>query len=139
MAKCRGCGAEALRTLARYDEHGDFIGEDCVACNPALFQDKFRDPSDRRMWDSYEVEPERYYPKDANGIARAKDELRQDTLEGLRGVDEDEEWREKKRKTRRTEPLTPDEIKVSENFAREQLIPAIVKAQLNQQYAHQED
>lgn len=138
MSVCRGCGAEARRAVTVFNASGDVLKETCEHCNPA--HERFRDPSDRRLWDGYEVEPNRYYPKDSNGVARAKDELVQDTLDGLNnnGKDSDDEWMIAKRKNRRTQPLTPDEIKASENFAREQIIPMLHKEKLNAQYGHRE-
>jgi len=139
MSACRGCGKEARRTVASFDARGDVLTETCEHCSPA--QERFRDPSDRRLWESTEVEPHRYYPKDENGVMRAKDELVQDTYDGLNnnGKSDDDEWMIAKRKNRRTQPLTPDEIKASEHFAREYLIPQMIRAKLNAQYAHRDD
>jgi hypothetical protein len=119
------------------DARADVLKESCEHCDPQ--HERFRDPSDRRLWDSYEVEPDRYYPKDSNGVARAKDELVQDTLDGLNNNGKsDDEWMIAKRKNRRTEPLSPEEIRATENFVREHLIPQIERAKLNEQYQHQE-
>jgi hypothetical protein len=85
---------------------------------------KVTDPSDRKIWAGTEVEPERYYDADSEGVMRAKDELRQDTWDAM-NIDEEEEARELKRKTRRTTPMTPSEIAAAENYGKTVLRPVI--------------
>jgi len=139
MSACRGCGAQARRTVTVFDSRNEFLKETCEHCDPD--HSRFRDPSDRRLWESTEVEPDRYYPKDENGVMRARDELIQDTYDGLNNNGKpqpEDEWMIEKRKNRRTQPLTPDEIKASERFARDYLIPQLYKEKLNGQYGHRE-
>ena len=139
MSICRGCGAEARRTVTVLDSRADLLKETCEHCDPQ--HERFRDPSDRRLWESTEVEPHRYYPKDDNGVMRARDELVQDTLDGLNNNGKpqpEDEWMIAKRQNRRTVPLTQEEIRASELFARQHLIPLLHKEKLNAQYQHQE-
>ena len=124
MSLCRGCGAEATRTSARY-QGKTLLGEVCPKCDPVRFAGvKVTDPSDRKIWAGTEVEPERYYDADSEGVMRAKDELRQDTWDAMK-IDEEEEARELKRKTRRTTPMTPSEIAAAENYGKTVLRPVI--------------
>lgn len=127
MSVCRGCGAEALRTSARY-VGVELLSEVCPSCEPDQFQGvKVTDPTDRRIWAGHEVEPERYYSADDQGVKRAKDELRADTWD-LMNVDEDEQRREQKRRMRRTEPMTQNEIAAAEHYGRTVLRPVIEEA-----------
>ncbi len=127
MSACRGCGAEALRTSARYMGK-TLLSEVCPSCAPEKFQSvKVTDPSDRRIWAGHEAEPQKYYDADGEGVKRAKDELRQDIWNEWNG-DEDEQMREQKRRTRRTAPMTPEEIARAENYGRTVLRPALEEA-----------
>jgi len=119
---CRGCGAEATRTSARY-QGKTLLTEVCPKCDPHHFAGvKVTDPSDRRIWAGTAVEPERYYDADSEGVMRAKDELRQDTWDVM-NVDEEETAREQKRRMRRTEPLTASEIQAAEHYGKTVLRP----------------
>lgn len=127
MSLCRGCGAEALRTIARYDGTR-LLSEECPSCAPDKFNGvKVTDPTDRRIWAGHEVEPDKYYAADDQGVKRAKDELRQDVWDGL-NVDEDEIRRQEKRRMRRTEPMSASEIAAAENYGRNVLRPALEEA-----------
>ena len=127
MSVCRGCGAEALRTSARYSGT-ELLGEVCPGCAPESFAGvKVTDPSDRRIWAGHEAEPDKYYAADDEGVKRAKDELRQDVWNEWE-KDHDELERQKKRRIRRTEPMTPDEIAAAENYGRNVLRPMIEEA-----------
>src|ERR1035437_5101424 len=115
MNSCRGCGAEAMRTSARYDK-GELLAEICPSCSPVTFQgEKVTDPSDRRIWESHEVEPHRYYAPDSENVVRAKDELRADIWDEF-NRDPDEEGRDRKRRTRRTDPLTIDDTRAADTY-----------------------
>jgi len=124
MSVCRGCGAEAKRSSARYIGK-TLLSEVCPACAPDQFQGvKVTDPTDRRIWAGHEAEPDRYYAADDQGVKRAKDELRQDIWDGI-NVDEEEQRREEKRRIRRTEPMTQNEIAAAEHYGRTVLRPLI--------------
>jgi hypothetical protein len=106
----------------------ELLSEVCPSCEPDQFQGvKVTDPTDRRIWAGHEVEPERYYSADDQGVKRAKDELRADTWD-LMNVDEDEQRREQKRRMRRTEPMTQNEIAAAEHYGRTVLRPVIEEA-----------
>lgn len=132
MATCRGCGAEALRTSATY-LNGDFVGEVCSACRPDRFGEPVTDPSDKKIYTGYDAMPEKYRIED--GVAHAKDSLLQDTLDLMNRTDEQIAIKQKRR-TRRTEPMTPEEIKAAEHWGREVLRPQLDKERLNRQYGH---
>lgn len=118
-----------MRTSASYDIRMEFQSEVCPACAPEKFAGvKVTDPSDRRIWAGHEVNPERYYDADSNGIKRARDEERQDTWDAINIDDEDEVWRIKKRQTRRTTPMTQNEIAAADHFARTKLRPMLEEA-----------
>jgi hypothetical protein len=124
MSKCRGCGAEALRTSARYMGK-DLLGEVCPTCDPDRFAGvKVTDPTDRKIWAGTDAEPDKYYDADDQGVKRAKDELRQDTWDAM-NIDLDESARDQKRKLRRTEPMTQGEIAAAEHYGRNVLRPFI--------------
>jgi hypothetical protein len=124
MSACRGCGAKALRTSARYIGK-TLLSEVCPSCAPEQFAGvKVTDPTDRRIWAGHEAEPDKYYAADDQGVKRAKDELRQDTWDAM-NIDEEEQARELKRRTRRTEPMTQDEIAAAEHYGRTVLRPLI--------------
>jgi predicted nucleic acid-binding Zn-ribbon protein len=104
------------------------LGEVCPACEPEQFQGvKVTDPTDRRIWAGHEAEPEKYYSADDKGAMRAKDELRQDTWDAM-NIDLDERAREEKRRLRRTEPMTQNEIAAAEHYGRTVLRPLIEEA-----------
>ena len=125
MATCRGCGADALRTCARFGPDMQLLKEVCPACKPEVFQGvKVTAPSDKKIWDGYEVEPERYYSRDGENVVRAKDELRQDVWDEF-NRDPDEEARAKKRATRRTEPLSATEIENANAWGQNVLRPVL--------------
>jgi predicted nucleic acid-binding Zn-ribbon protein len=124
VSACRGCGKEATRTSARYDGVA-LLSEVCPSCAPEKFQGvKVTDPTDRRIWAGHEAEPDKYYSADDQGVKRAKDELRQDTWDAI-NVDEEERAREHKRRIRRTEPMTQNEIAAAEHYGRTVLRPMI--------------
>jgi hypothetical protein len=124
MALCANCHQESLRIRQDYDERNRFLREYCVLCKPEKFSDQpVTDPSDKKIYVGPEALPHMYY-QGTNGVLRAKDELLQDTLSILR-ADPDEEARAraiaKKRKNRRTTPMTRAEIKTAERWGREVL------------------
>lgn len=128
MSVCRGCGADAVRTSATYNKFMDLITEVCPACEPERFQGvKVTDPSDRKLWSGYEVEPERYYDPDSENVVRARDELRQDIWDEF-NRDPDEQAREEKRRTRRTEPMSADEIAQKKAWGENVLRPQLEEA-----------
>ena len=121
MSVCRGCGAEALRTCATFGPAMELVNEVCPACKPEQFQGvKVTDASDKKIWDGFEVEPHRYSSPDSENVVHASDELRQDVWDGF-NRDPDEEARELKRRTRRTEPLSATEIETAKNWAEREL------------------
>lgn len=137
MAICRGCGAEALRTSATY-RNGELVSEVCSSCRPDRFGEPVTDPSDKRIYVGWEAMPQHYRltdNPDGGKIAHASDSIIADTVELMNQTDEHIAI-EEKRRTRRTEPLTPDEIKAAEHWGREVLRPKLERERLNRQYGH---
>lgn len=128
MSICRGCGAKALRTCATYGPKMEFVSEVCTSCKPEQFQGiKVTAPSDKKLWSGFEVEPERYYSRDSENVVRAKDELRQDIWDEF-SRDPEEEARQLKRRTRRTEPMSAAEIQRAKLWGENVLRPALEEA-----------
>ena len=128
MSVCRGCGADTLRTSSRFDAAMNLLEEVCPACKPERFQGvKVTDPSDKKIWSGYEVEPDRYSSRDSENTVHAKDELLQDIWSEL-GKDPDQEAIELKRRTRRTEPLSTAEIEKANNWGNNVLRPVLEEA-----------
>jgi hypothetical protein len=136
MASCRGCGVEARRTITSF-EGGEVKGEACPECRPDLFpDDPFLMPSDRKLYMGWEAYPEHYKMKDnpeGGKIAVASDSMIADSVALMNKTDEQIAV-DQKRRTRRTEPLTSDEIKRAEHWGKEVLRPKLERARLNRQY-----
>ena len=123
MQKCGNCGQEASRCRVTFDQKGDPVLERCQHCAPEEFDDPFRMPTDQRIYTGPEAYPNRY-KRDRNDVFQATDELIADTAalwdEGptARAV-------KQKARTRRTDPLTPDEIAASKRWGEQVLAPII--------------
>ncbi len=119
MAICE-CGAETTRLRVLYDGRNKKIGEECPNCKPHNFHEKQTDPSDLRPWDGAQVYP-KLYKLGSDGIYHAKDELIADTVEnmGLNYSHSEAIADETKRKTRRTTPMTEQEIAGAMEWGRE--------------------
>lgn len=126
MALCGNCKQQTLRIRQDYDERNRFLREYCVLCKPEKFSDQpVTDPSDKKIYVGPDALPHMYYQGTA-GVLRAKDELLTDTLSILQ-ADPDKEARDraiaKKRKNRRTTPMSRAEIAAAERWGREVLKP----------------
>jgi hypothetical protein len=127
MAVCGNCGAESKRCRVIFDERNSKRAEECAVCHPENFSDAFMAPSDRRLWWGQEVYPNRY-KLGSDGILHASDELIQDTVDQWSHSYEDE-LKEKKRATRNTVAMTPEEIKEAVEWGEKVLRPSIEKQQ----------
>jgi len=125
---CGKCGAFTSRGVIVFDHNGRKLREYCQYCNPDNFQTPFRNPSDNKVYTGPEAMPN-MYKRGADDIFRAKDELIADTAAAW-SEGPTERALEEKRKTRRTEPLTPEEIKASLRWGEEVLKPALQKGGL---------
>lgn len=129
MALCGNCGQQTMRLRQEFDSRtGGLVREYCVQCKPEEFADQaVTDPSDKKVYIGPDALPH-MYRMGQDGILHAKDELLQDSLDIL-NADPDKDAREKaiakKRATRRTEPLTPAEIRAAERWGREVLRPRL--------------
>lgn len=113
MAVCSNCNTESPRVRLRWDEKGKPLPDQCPHCSPASF-DKFSAPSDKKIWMGYEAHPNEYVKSEDGGYDR-KPEYRAEQEAKLALQSEDEriaenEVIERKRATRRTEPMTPTEL-----------------------------
>jgi hypothetical protein len=89
----------------------------CAKCAPGEFSEPF-------VIDRLVTGPEAYphlYKKGADGVYRPTDEFRQDTEDQITKPGPSQEAVERKRATRRTTPLTPEEIKESDRIWRQRL------------------
>ena len=106
----------------------NLLEEVCPGCKPERFRGvKVTDPSDKKIWSGYEVEPERYSSRDSENTVHAKDELLQDVWNDL-GRDLEQEAIELKRRTRRTEPMSATEIDNAKAWGNNVLRPALEEA-----------
>ena len=116
MAKCDNCGAQTTRVRSAWNyETGERLPDACPNCRPELFE-KFTAPSDKKIWMGFEANPNQYEKRyDAEGVYYIrKPEYRAEQEAQLQQPATDEreaEQRaiEKKRRERRTEPMTPSE------------------------------
>lgn len=135
MAVCQGCGAHSMRTRSVYDERMTLLREECVECSPKSFE--YHDPSDGKVWTGIAAHPEQYKQYTIDGETKyfASDETRQDLINTW-STDDDDRAMERKRRIRRTEPMTPGQIKETEHWAMTQLRPWLEKAKANAKYKH---
>lgn len=115
MATCGGCGAERTRTRTIFNPNGTVRKEECQSCAPGSFDPSWLTARGVPAWEAY---PEKYtkieLPDGRTGY-RAKEEWRQDSEDKIRKSYEktdqvDAIALEKKRASRRTAPMTADEI-----------------------------
>jgi hypothetical protein len=124
---CASCGSETCRSRSTYDEHGDLSAEFCPTCKPELFEGAFIAPSDQKIWPGHEAMPN-LYKRGADDVYRAKDELIADTADQW-DKGPTEQARDRKRATRRLEPLTQEEIDAAVRWGNECLAPKVKAAQ----------
>lgn len=124
---CRGCGARVARTLTTLDAKGRLLREECPSCKPELFAEPVRDPSDNKIYTGPQVFPHLYRPN-AEGILEAKDELIQDTV-SMWDKGPTQQAIDRKRATRRTEPLSATEIEAAQQWGEQCLKPLIQQSQ----------
>jgi hypothetical protein len=121
--RCANCKTETTRTRLTFDRRGDVVFERCPNCAPEEFAEPFRDPTDTRIYAGPEAMPH-LYSRDSEGVYHAKDELIADTA-ALWDGGPTERALAHKRATRRTEPMTPEEIAQSRKWAEQTLTPAL--------------
>jgi hypothetical protein len=123
--QCANCKAETTRLRVTFDRHGAAIFERCPHCAPEDFREPFRDPTDTRIYAGPEAMPQ-LYRRDRDGVYQAKDELLADTA-ALWDGGPTARAVEHKRRTRRTTPMTPEEIAESRKWGEQVLTPALRK------------
>jgi hypothetical protein len=120
---CGNCGQEAARSSITFDSKGNVVRERCPHCDPAYFAEPFRNPSDNKIYSGPEAMP-RMYKLGADGVLYAKDELLADTA-ALWDGGPSERARRHKEATRRTDPMTPEEIEQARKWGEQVLAPAL--------------
>ena len=122
MAICGGCNAQTTRIHTTMTTNGKLLPEAerkdiCPNCCPGFFAEAFAAPSDRKIWDEAAALPHLYHLK-PDGSLELNDSPKADLMAKM-GRDTDMEtaiaW---KRKNRRTEPMTPDEIAAADALMR---------------------
>lgn len=113
MAVCGNCGAQSARIRSRWNDKGLQLADECPSCAPGQFE-KFTAPSDKKIWMGYEAHPNEYVQSADGGYDR-KPEYRAEQEQRLTAETEDERAmrsraEQHKRATRRTAPMTPDEL-----------------------------
>lgn len=125
MWVCGNCGTEVTRGGITFDGNGDPVRERCPHCAPEEFAEPFRDPTDNRIYLGVEAFPHRY-KRDKEGVYQAKDELIADTA-ALWDTGPTEQARQHKLATRRTEPMSQEEIARANHWGREVVAEAMRK------------
>jgi hypothetical protein len=123
MWTCGNCKRETTRGGVSFDVKGNPVRERCVHCAPEEFDSAFRMPTDQRIYSGPEAMPNRY-KLGKDGILHATDELVADTAAAW---DEGPSERARKHKamTRRTEPLTREEIEANQRWGDRVLAPIV--------------
>jgi hypothetical protein len=123
MWTCGHCGEEASRGKVSFDPKGNPVRERCQNCAPEEFAEPFRMPTDQRIYSGPEAMPH-LYKRDKNDVYQAKDELIADTA-ALWDDGPTSRAKAHKMRTRRTEPLSAEEIAANRRWGNEVLAPII--------------
>ena len=125
MAICSNCGAESRRIRSRWSDKGVHLPDECPNCAPQTFA-KFTAPSDKKIHMGFEAHPNEYEKRyDADGVfyirkpeyrAEQEDRLKQQPSDELEAQARAET---EKRATRRTDPMTEDELAAAHRKAQE--------------------
>jgi hypothetical protein len=99
------------------------VRERCPHCAPGEFDEPFRNPTDNRIYAGPQAFP-KLYKRDKKDVYQAKDELIADTA-ALWDGGPTERARRHKQQTRRTEPMTPDEIAAAKRWGEQVLAPLL--------------
>lgn len=136
MAVCGGCGEQSSRTKTILtDDKGNLLKkpiEFCKLCKPEEFE-RWQDPSNKKGAWAFQAEPHKYikrYREDGMVVYEGKDETRADLEDQLAKPAADDMAKyeaalERKRRTRRTTPLTPAELERFANLDRERQKQAV--------------
>jgi hypothetical protein len=120
---CANCGVLTSRGTVTFDVKGDALYERCQQCAPEEFDTPFRDPTDNRIYTGPQAMPNRY-KRDKNDVYQATDELIADTAALWDGGPTERAIRHKQA-TRRTEPMSAEEIAAARHWGEEVLAPAM--------------
>jgi hypothetical protein len=118
VAICRNCNASAAKVITTFTSGGIPLKDPrdrCEHCDDSL-KVKATAPSDKKLYMGWEVEPNRYKKRDDGSFEASDEKLadQHDFVANAAAKAEDEAHeraKAQKRATRRTTPLTPDEIR----------------------------
>jgi hypothetical protein len=115
MAICGGCGAERTRTRTIFHPDGTVRTEECQSCAPGSFDPSWLTARGVPAWEAYPEKYDKFDLPDGRTGYRAKPEWSQDSEDKIRKSYEKADQveasaLEKKRRNRRTTPMTPEEI-----------------------------
>jgi len=118
MAICSNCGAETTRLRSRWIK-GTQLTDQCPQCAPEEFEGKVTMPSDKKIHMGFEAHPNEYEKRyDQDGVYYVrKPEYRAEQEAHLQEIPEDEKAAqskaaEQKRLTRRTKPMSTQEVEL---------------------------
>lgn len=120
MAICGGCGADRTRVRTIFNPDGTVRVEECPSCAPGSFDPEWLLAKGATPWEAYPGKYDKISNPDGSVTWRAKEEWTQDTEDKIRASYEKVDAKEaaaieKKRASRRTEPMTPAEIEAATN------------------------
>jgi hypothetical protein len=135
VAICRACNAETLRIVTTVTKNGEFVDQ-CPECSPETFVgEKVSDPSAKKMWMGWEVDPA-HYKKTDDGY-QASDSVLADLQAAVMRESEDDRAKINKALAARREYAaqhrhaeTEIERITNDNAAREMVREAELKASL---------
>lgn len=112
---CRGCGSDRTTTRTFFKPDGTFKTEECPSCAPGSFDPQWLTAKGATAWEAYPDKYVKFSLEDGRVGYRATDEWRQDSEDKLRKSYERADAGnavalETKRASRRTTPMTADEI-----------------------------
>lgn len=127
MAKCGGCGNVTARVRRTMTDNGRLLPEDrqqevCPKCAPEEFMEQAFNPFDRVVLGP-EADPKEYR-KNKDGAFEMKDEALQD-LASKWDKGPSFEAMEKKRRTRRTAPMSEEELRRTREWANANMRPFV--------------
>ena len=119
MAICGNCGAESARVRSRWHE-GVQLPDECQKCSPESYE-RFRSVRDGQITMAWEYDHKKYRLID--GLPQITDEGLADLEAAALKESEDDKLAleraiEKKRRERRTAPMTPHEITATTEHVR---------------------
>ena len=115
MAICGGCGAETTRTRMVFNEKHALVKEECDKCAPQSFDPQWLTAKGATPWEAYPGKYKKTTREDGATVYVSTDEWRADSeakiIKAYEKADAaDAEKLERKRRNRRTTPMSEAEI-----------------------------